>query len=129
MYFPVGHGAVGAGPGQSRERSNEVCRISEEWSKFQLIYAHLPGTKYSLHFVQTLEHLPQRQHVAELPEIEWKGYMESLQQVAKQHSSIYLNTRRQNKPLITELNEKPTTVVCVCMCPCVCVCVCDQFLV
>ena len=47
---------------------------------------------------QTLQPLPRRQDVAVLPNIEWKGYVESLQQVARQNSSIYLNTRRQSRP-------------------------------
>ena len=49
----------------------------------------------------------------ELPDIEWKGYIESLQQVAKQHTSLY-KTRRHNtgsKPLIFELDEKPVSLV------------------
>ncbi len=48
----------------------------------------------------------------DLPDIEWKGYIESLQQVAKQHTSLY-KTRRHNtanKPLIFELDEKPVSV-------------------
>ena len=50
--------------------------------------------------------------MVELPEIEWKGYIESLQQVAKQHTSLH-KTRRHgaatNKPLIFELDEKPVS--------------------
>ena len=48
----------------------------------------------------------------DLPDIEWKGYIESLQQVAKQHTSLY-KTRRHNtgnKPLIFELDEKPVSL-------------------
>lgn len=56
--------------------------------------------------LQTLEPLPKRQEVAVLPKIEWKGYVDSLQQVARQNSSIYLNTRRQGRPQLT-LDEKP----------------------
>lgn len=42
---------------------------------------------------QTLEPLPTRQHVAELPDINWKGYMESVGRVVRQHSSVYQRTR------------------------------------
>ena len=47
--------------------------------------------------------------MVELPDIEWKGYIESLQQVAKQHTSLH-KTRRHNvsnKPLIFDLDDKP----------------------
>ena len=44
---------------------------------------------------QTFEPLPTRQKVAELPEINWKGYIDSLQKVAKQRSTIYMHTRKQ----------------------------------
>ena len=48
------------------------------------------------HFVkQTFEPLPTHQKVAELPEINWKGYIDSLQKVAKQRSTIYMHTRKQ----------------------------------
>ena len=47
----------------------------------------------------------------DLPDIEWKGYIESLQQVAKQHTSLYKTRRHNNanKPLIFELDEKPVS--------------------
>ena len=47
-------------------------------------------------FHQSLEPLPGRQQVAELPEIDWKGYVDSLQLVARQQSSIYLHTRKHS---------------------------------
>jgi hypothetical protein len=43
----------------------------------------------------TLEPLPTRQHVAELPDINWKSYMDSVEKVVRQHSSVYQRTRRK----------------------------------
>ena len=51
---------------------------------------------------QTLEPLPGRQQVAELPDIDWKGYVDSLQLVAKQRSSVYLHTRKHSSKHLLE---------------------------
>ena len=45
--------------------------------------------------LQTLGPLPTRQHVAELPDINWKSYMDSVERVTRQHSAVYLRTRRK----------------------------------
>ena len=60
--------------------------------------------------VQTLEPLPTRQHMAELPDINWKSYMDSVEKVVRQHSSVYQRTRRKisNKEATTL-----TKMVCV----------------
>jgi hypothetical protein len=53
----------------------------------------------------TLEPLPTRQEVAELPDINWKGYMESVERIVRQHSSVYQRTRRR------ALSKEPTTAL------------------
>ncbi len=109
--------------GESRERSGRLCRVSKKWGERSSL---LLGCVIRLDPLQTSPPLPSRQSVVEIPNIEWKGYIESLQQVAKQHSNLYINTRGQSRPLITSLEEKPL-VQCVCVC-CVCMvcvwCVC-----
>ena len=49
--------------------------------------------------------------MAELPEIEWKLYIESLQSVARQHSALHLNTRRKARPLVASLDEKIVSLI------------------
>ena len=39
--------------------------------------------------------LPSRQQVAELPDINWKEYMESVEKIVRQHSAVYQRTRRK----------------------------------
>ena len=36
-----------------------------------------------------------RQHIAEIPDINWQYYMDSVEKIVKQHSSVYLRTRRK----------------------------------
>ena len=43
-----------------------------------------------------------RQQVAELPDINWKSYMESVERIVRQHSSVYQRTRRRG------LTKEPT---------------------
>jgi len=45
-----------------------------------------------------------------MPDIAWKSYIDSLQRVAKQHASKFINTRRQGRPLVASLEEKPAGV-------------------
>ena len=55
----------------------------------------LPTFLPTFPFPQTLEQLPTQQKVAEIPDINWKGYMDSVQKIVKQHSSVYQRTRRK----------------------------------
>ena len=36
-----------------------------------------------------------RQQVAELPDVNWKCYMDSVEKIVRQHSSVYQRTRRK----------------------------------
>lgn len=54
--------------------------------------------------LQTLEPLPTRQNVAELPDINWKSYTDSVERIVRQHSSVYQRTRRKG------LNKEAATL-------------------
>ena len=58
----------------------------------------------SLSLPQTLEPLPTRQQVAELPVVNWNGYMESVEKIVRQHSSVCQRTRRRG------LVKEPTSL-------------------
>lgn len=36
-----------------------------------------------------------RQQVAELPDVNWKSYMECVEKIVRQHSAVYQRTRRR----------------------------------
>lgn len=55
----------------------------------------LLAAKFHLTLSQSLEELPTRQSVTELPDIHWKSYTDSIERVVKQHSSVYHRTRRR----------------------------------
>lgn len=60
--------------------------------------------------LQTLEPLPTRQHVEELPDINWKSYMDSVEKIVRQHSSVYQRTRRKAS------NKEATTLTKMVIC-------------
>ena len=64
----------------------------------------------SLHPPQTLQPLPCRQKVAEIPDINWRGYMESVEKIVQRHSSVYMRTRRKAGKEVASLTKMVCTV-------------------